>query len=150
MTQDLFAQFDKMYDVAGLQADIKEAAENGGNREEVPHGDYEVAINKIELKKSKNDNPMVTVWFKVLAGDHKNQLIFMNQVITQGFQIHIANEFLRSLNTGLDIEFKSYSQYGALLQDVFEATKDFEYGLEYTENNKGYSVFKITDVFTLQ
>ena len=150
MTNNLFAEFDKMYDVAGLQADIKEAAENGGNREEVPHGDYEVAINKMELKKSNAGNPMVSVWFKVLAGNHKNQLIFMNQVITQGFQIHIANEFLRSLNTGLDIEFKSYSQYGQLIQDVFEATKDFEYGLEYTENNKGYSVFKITEVFTLQ
>lgn len=150
MTQDLFAQFDKMYDVAGLQADIKEAAEKGGNRGEVPHGDYEVAINKLELKKSSNGNPMVSVWFKVLTDDHKGQLIFMNQVITQGFQLHIANEFLRSLNTGLDIEFTSYSQYGALLQDVFEATKNFEYGLEYTENNKGYSVFKITDVFALQ
>lgn len=150
MTNNSFAEFDKQYDVAGLQADIKEAAENGGNREEVPHGDYEVAINKLELKKSNAGNPMVSVWFKVLAGNHKGQLIFMNQVITQGFQIHIANEFLRSLNTGLNIEFTSYSQYGALLQEVFEATKDFEYGLEYTENNKGYSVFTITDVFTLQ
>ena len=105
MTNNLFAEFDKQYDVAGLQADIKEAAENGGNREEVPHGDYEVAINKLELKKSNAGNPMVSVWFKVLAGNHKGQLIFMNQVITQGFQIHIANEFLRSLNTGLGIEF---------------------------------------------
>ena len=150
MTQNLFAEFDKQYDVAGLQADIKAASEGKGNREDVPHGDYEVSINKLELKKSSNGNPMVSVWFKVLAGTHTGQLIFMNQVITQGFQIHIANEFLRSLNTGLGIEFNTYSQYGALLQDVFEATKNFEYGLEYTENNKGYSVFKITDVFELQ
>lgn len=147
MTNNLFAEFDKMYDVAGLQADIKEAAENNGERVDVPHGAYEVSINKMELKKSNAGNPMVSVWFKVLAGNHKSQLIFMNQVITQGFQIHLANEFLRSLETGLTIEFETYSQYGALLQDVFKATKKLEYGLEYTENNKGYSVFKITDVF---
>lgn len=147
MTNNLFAQFDKMYDVAGLKADIKEAAENGGNREDVPFGDYEVSINKMELKKSNAGNPMVSVWFKVLVGNHKGQLIFMNQVITQGFQIHIANEFLRSLGTGLPVDFETYSQYGALIQDVFEETKKLEYGLEYTENNKGYSVFKITDVF---
>ena len=71
----------------------------------------------------------------------------MNQVIEQGFQIHIMNEFLRSLNTGVDVEFKTYSQYAGVLADVFEGTKSYEYGLEYTENNKGFDQYKITDVF---
>ena len=150
MAQDLFAQFDKEYDVAGLQADIKEAAENGSSYEEVPDGDYEVHIHKLELKASKNNKPMVSCWFKIVDGSRKGQLIFMNQVIEQGFQIHIVNEFLRSLATGLNIEFNSYSQYAGLLKSVLDITEGLDFALEYTHNSKGYAEFKITDVFELQ
>jgi hypothetical protein len=149
MTQDLFAQFDKMYDVAGLQDDIKAAAENKTDFEEVPDGDYEVHIQKLELKQSKSGNPMVSCWFKILEGSRKGSIIFMNQVITQGFQIHIVNEFLRSLGTSLDVEFKSYSQYAKLLANILDVTEDFDYALEYTHNSKGFAEFKITDVFEL-
>ena len=147
MTNNLFAQFDKQFDLAGLQADIKDAAENKSSGDKVPHGDYEVKVHKLELKASKNNKPMVSAWFKIVDGSQKGQIIFMNQVIEQGFQIHIMNEFLRSLKTGVDVEFKTYSQYAGVLADIFEATKNFEYGLEYTENNKGYDQYKITDVF---
>ena len=40
---------------------------------------------------------MVTCWMKIVEGEYKGSLIFMNQVVTQGFQIHIVNEFVRSL-----------------------------------------------------
>ena len=73
----------------------------------------------------------------------------MNQVITQGFQIHIVNEFLRSLESGLDIEFVNYTQYNDLLLDVLEAIDDkLEYAVEYAEN-KGYDTFKIKEVFDI-
>lgn len=150
MTNKLFAQFDQAYDLAGLQADIKDAAENKSSGEKVPYGDYEVSVHKLELKASKNNKPMVSAWFKILAGKNKGQFIFMNQVIEQGFQIHIMNEFLRSLQTGAEITFTNYTQYAELLADVFEATKSLEYGLEYTENSKGFDQYKITDVFEAQ
>lgn len=146
---DLFAQFDKDFDVVGLQEDIKAAAENKTDYEEVPDGDYEVHIQKLELKKSSSGNPMVSCWFKIVDGSRKGSIIFMNQVITQGFQIHIVNEFLRSLGTGLNIEFKSYTQYAILLASVLDITKNFDYALEYTHNSKGFAEFKITDVFEL-
>ena len=150
MTQDLFAKFDKMYDVAGLQADIKAAAaESKTEYEEVPDGDYEVYIQKLELKKSSSGNPMVSCWFRIVDGTRKGQLIFMNQVITQGFQIHIVNEFLRSLGTGVDVEFESYSQYAKLLANVLNITENYVYALEYTHNKKGYAEFKINDIFEL-
>lgn len=149
MAQDLFAQFDQMYDVAGLQADIKAAAESKTEYEEVPDGDYEVHIQKLELKKSSSGNPMVSCWFKIVDGTRKGQLIFMNQVITQGFQIHIVNEFLRSLGTGVNVEFESYSQYAKLLANVLDITENYEYALEYTHNKKGYAEFKIKDIFEL-
>jgi len=148
---NIWEKFDKAIDIEGLQKDVREAAENGANFREVPHGEYEVKIEKLELVESKAGDPMVTVWFKVLAGDYKGSMIFMNQVITKGFQIHIMNEFLRSLDSGYDVEFRSYSQYGQLLMDIHEAIDGrLEYGLKYGEGKKGFSTYEITDVWEVE
>ena len=148
---NIWEKFDKAIDVEGLQKDVQEAAENSANFREVPHGEYEVKIEKLELVESKAGDPMVTVWFKVLAGDYKGSMIFMNQVITKGFQIHIMNEFLRSLDSGYDVEFRSYSQYGQLLMDIHEAIDgELEYLLKYSEGKKGFSNYEIVDVYDVE
>lgn len=145
---NIWEEFDKSVDVEGLQKDIKDAEENGGTRKEVPHGNYEVKINKMELKKSKNGDPMVSVWFKVLSGEYANCMVFMNQLVLQGIQIHIANEFLRSLDTGVDVEFKSYGQYANLIDEILKSinAQKLVYELKY-EDNKGYNKFTIVNVF---
>ena len=145
---NIWEEFDSKVDVTGLQNDIKDAEENGGVRKEVPHGNYEVKINKMELKKSKNGDPMLSIWFKILAGEYANCMIFMNQLVVQGIQIHIANEFLRSLDTGVDVEFKTYSQYANLINEIRETidAQKLEYELKY-EDNKGYNKFTIANVF---
>lgn len=147
-----FSKFDKQVDLEGLKQDIMDAEENGGGDfKEVPHGKYEVAITKLELTESKKGDPMVSVWFKVTNGEYKGSLIFMNQVITQGFQIHIADEFLRSLETAVDVQFESYSQYAEMLADIFEEIEDkVEFVLDYGENKKGYSTFEIIDSFEVE
>lgn len=144
---EIWEKFDKSIDTKGLKADVKEAQENGGNYEEVPYGTYEVKVEKIEFKESKNGDPMVTIWFKIIAGKLKNSIIFYNQVINKGFQIHLCNEFLKSLDTGVNVEFDTYAQYNEVLMDVAEGSQDLEYALEYGENKKGYPTYKITDVF---
>lgn len=143
-------EFDKKVDLDGLKEDIENSTD-GGEYKEVPHGTYEVAIEKLELTESKKHDPMVSIWFKIVGdGEYKNSRLFMNQVITKGFQIHIMNEFLRSLETDVEIEFESYKQYNELLMDVFEAVSDhFEYAVKYGEN-KGFNTFEITDVFELE
>lgn len=142
-----FSKFDKQVDLEGLKKDIEDSANN--DFEEVPLGIYEVAITKLELGESKKGDPMVKVWFKIVSGEYKGSLLFMNQVITRGFQIHIVDEFLRSLDSGIDIHFDSYSQYNELLMDVFEAIDgNFEFALKYGEN-KGFNTFEITDIFEL-
>lgn len=147
-----FSKFDKQVDLEGLKQDIMEAEENGGGDfKEVPHGKYEVAITKLELTESKKGDPMVRVWFKVTYGEYKGSLIFMNQVITQGFQIHIADEFLRSLETTVDVQFESYSQYAEMLADIFEEIEDkVQFVLDYGENKKGFNTFEIIDSFEVE
>lgn len=144
-----YSKFDKQVDVEGLKKDVAEAAANGGNGDykEVPFGKYEVSVDKMELVESRKGDPMVTIWFKILSGEFKNSRLFFNQVITKGFQIHQANELLRSLDSGFDIEFESYSQYGQLLMDIHESIYgQLEYGIKY-EDNKGFAKYTITDVF---
>lgn len=153
-----FSKFDKMVDIDGLKKDIADAEANGGGGDfkDVPHGSYEVAIDKLELTETKKTGkPMASCWMKIVNDcEFKGQRIFMNQVITQGFQIHIMNNFLRSLlpdGSGIDVEFTGYAEYNDLLLDIAEfVSGKFEYGLEYGGNDKGFGTFKITDIFELE
>lgn len=151
---NIWDKFDESIDTEGLAKDIEEAAENRGTYKEVPHDVYEVEISKLELVESKKGDPMVTCWMKILEGDYKNSMIFMNQVITRGFQVHIVNEFLRDLvskmDEPIDVEFKSYKQYGNLIMDIAEAIdNNFEYAVNYYDY-KGYNNFEIEDVYVLE
>lgn len=152
---NIFDKWDEAVDTEGLAKDVEEAAQNGGgNFEEVPHGTYEVAIKQMELKASKKGDPMVSIWFKIVSDNHKGGIIFFNQVITQGFQIHIVNELMRKMvseaNDAPEIKFESYKQYNDLILDVFEITDSFEYGLKYTKGKNDFSNYEITEVFTLE
>lgn len=143
-------KLDSKIDLKGLQNDVEEASKNpGGNWKEVPLGKYEVKIEKMELTQSKKGDPMFSVWFGVLAGEYKGSKIFMNQVCNQGFQLHIVNEFLRSLES--DVEIPKFTGYGALndtILDVHEAINGkLEFELDYSQDKKGYKHFTITDTF---
>lgn len=147
-----FSKFDKSMDLEGLKNDIAAANENDNNFKEVPHDDYEVEIVKLELTESKKHDPMVSCWMKILEGDYKGSMIFMNQVVTQGFQIHIVNNFLRDLVDGMNInvEFVSYVQYAELLLDIAEAINDKrEYLMTYGER-KGFNTFEIQKAYDLE
>lgn len=144
-----FSEFDKAFDVQGLKNDIKKAEENGTNYEEVPVGEYEVKIEKMELKSSKKGEPMFSCWFKILVGEQKDRLIFMNQLLKEGFHFHIVNQFLRSLETGKEIVFDNFQQYGNLIYDVKEEIEKqvLEFALDYSKKDGKYAQFKIVEVF---
>lgn len=150
MAKNLWDEFDKAIDTAGLQQDVQDASER--NFKDVPFGLYEVSVEKMELVASKETkNPMVSIWFKITEGELSGSMIFYNQVITKGFQIHLVNELLRSMNTDLPIEFKTYKQYGNLLMDVHEAINNqYEFALKYGEGKKGFATYEITKVFELE
>ena len=156
MENNIFEKWDSAVNMDDLQKDIQDAAKNnsGSDFKEVPHGTYDVSIEKMELKASKKGDPMVSVWFNILDGEFKNSKIFMNQVIKEGFQIHIVNEFLRSLTKNCavpNVEFKSYGQYADLIMDIHEMiAEDFEYALEYGVTDKGFNTFKIKKVYALE
>jgi hypothetical protein len=142
-----------MFDVAGLKEDVNAAKSNTGEFVDVPKGDYEVKVVKLELgetgERSKTPGmPMAKVWFEVITGQYKGQKIFMNQMLTSGFGIHKMNEFLTSLETGIPVEFENFMQYANLFDQIFnEVDGHAEYQLTYGENAKGYSTYTIVQRF---
>lgn len=149
MAKEIWDEFDEKIDTKGLKKDADEAAANGGGGfKEIPEGKYEVEVNKLELKKSKAGKPMLSIWFKILVGEYKGSTIFYNQVIDQGFGIHNANEMLRSLDSGVEIEFVNFKLYNNTLLDILEAVAgNLDYVLDYGKNSKGYNTYEIVDVF---
>ena len=153
MGENIFEKLNSMIDVEGLKKDVEEAANNSGDFVEVPHGDYEVKVVKIELgetgERSKTPGmPMAKVWYEIIAGDYKGQKIFQNQMLTTGFGIHKMNEFLNSLETGIPVVFENFTQYNDLFKQIFDAVDGkAEFALAYGENNKGYATYNITQRF---
>lgn len=154
MGENIFEKFNNMIDVEGLKQDVETAAANTGDFVEVPHGDYEVKVVKIDLgetgEKSKTPGmPMAKVWFEVLVGEYKGQKIFMNQMLTTGFGIHKMNELLNSLETGISVQFENFAQYADLFKQIFDAVDGkAEFQLAYGANNKGFSTYTIVQRFT--
>ena len=72
-------------------------------------------IKQMQLMPDQNGDPMMHV--QVANSEEFESYGFP---LTKGFQIHFCNEFLRSLNLGIDIMFKTYIQYGFLIWNCFD------------------------------
>ena len=153
MGENIFEKFNSMVDVEGLAKDVETAASSSGDFAEVPKGDYEVKVTKIELgqtgEKSKTPGmPMAKIWYEILTGEFKGQKIFQNQMLTTGFGLHKMNELLVSLEAGISVTFENFTQYADLFKQIFDTIDGkAEYQLSYGENNKGYSTYTIVKRF---
>ena len=93
---------------------------------------------------------MLSAWFEILEGQYKGQKLFLNQLVKEPFQIHMANIFLRSLDSGIEVNFDCYAQYGEMILDIHEAIDGvLEYQVEYGVNSKGYNTYKITEIYEI-
>jgi hypothetical protein len=147
-SKNIFSRFDKEFDVKGLKEDLKNVGSGDSHFREVPFGTYEVRVERLELVESKTGKPMLSCWMKILSGEYENSILFMNQVVNAAFGLHIANEFLRSLESGVEVGFESFLQYQAMILDIHEAIDgNYEYTVKYGGTNKGYRTYKITEIF---
>ena len=148
-----FDKIDKSVDLKGLQADVEEAKKNGGGDfPTIPAGKYEVKLETMEIKGTKADpnRPMLAVSFKILAGEFKNQRLFMNRVLygTKNDKNMIASAmgFLEKLDSGVPISFQSYRQFSNLVMDVMEAVDGkLEYAVDYDDSR--FNSISIDEVF---
>lgn len=158
---NIWEEFDKTVDLEGLQKDLEEFDKNGGqqNFKEVPHGNYEVSVEKLEMKHSKSKRVMFTCWFKIVEGEYKNSMIFMNQVIDFALGIHKMHELLKGLTRECETKYDftnagfTYTKCNEQILDVFEEIHgNYEYALEYKADSKNsqFNTFKILEVYALE
>ena len=144
-----FKKFNQQFPADKMKADMKEAKENGGAN--LPDGEYTVKLEKMELGESSKHALMIKAQFRIMKGDHKKQCIFKNQVLTgtknDGFMMIKANEFLESLDSGIDVVFEDWEQYNDLILDIAEAVQEdgMQYVVELTTDGK-YQNFEIVDI----
>lgn len=145
-----FAKFNKEFPADQVKEQMKAAEENGGGSE-LPDGEYKVTLDKMELTQSSKGALMIKAQFRIQAGDHKKQCIFVNRVLTgtknDGFMMIKAKEFLESLDSGIDVSFEDWEQFNDLILDIGDAVK--EDGLSYIavlDTDGKYQNFDIIDV----
>ena len=143
-----FSKYEKQVDLEGLREDAVNS--ENGEFKDVPHGEYEVSVDKLELGMSKTDKPMIKIWYTVLDGEYEGSKIFQNQLVDTGQKIGIIKAFLESLTEGVvSVKFVSYQQYAELIDKIKEYIDEnnLEYALEYSKNKNGYDIYKILEVF---
>lgn len=65
------------------------------------------------LSVDKNEEPVLRI-----LGDDNDELMMKDISLTTGFGIFLANQFIRGLNTGIDIKFDNFKQYYELVNNV--------------------------------
>lgn len=141
-------------ELAKSQQEIKDNA-NGGQREEVPVGKYEVKVDKLECKKSKAGNMMISIWFRILTGKFEKSVIFYNGVFHEDWMRHRVAKILsdllddgdRTAEINLILKSNDMATINDFCMDIHESINDrLEYLLDYGLS-KGYQTYKIDEVY---
>lgn len=154
----IFEKYSSKINSEELAASQKEIQANATStdRPEIPAGKYEVKVDNIEAKNSKNGNPMVSIQFRILAGKFEKSCIFYNGVFHEDWMRHRVAKMLSDLiadgdNTAMvNLILKgSLSEVNNFCMDLAEdiSDKKLEYLLDYGVDKKGYQTYKIAEVY---
>lgn len=144
------------FDLNDIEESLQTIQNNDITDREVRPGKYEVKIEKIELKSTKDGGkPMAFVQMRIQDGEFKNMCLFYNQVLVgfdkntgklTAFGIHNFNKFLKSLDSGVQIEFKDFKQYANLMLDVSELVENLTYLIEFTKKGD-FANYRVLEIF---
>ena len=146
---NIFEIFDTDIDFDEINEAARDTRSAKTDFKEVPVGRYEVSIDNMGVKPTKNgDKLMLTAAFRIVEGPYTNRLIFMNQILNQN-TLPIAIRFLRSLKSDVEVKYDGIENFMSTVLDVLDSisNKKLEYLLDYKENDRGFKVFDIKDVF---
>lgn len=149
-----FSAFDSKVNMEELQKDINSQPKR--EYEDVPAGTYDVSFDKMELKMTKKgDKVMFAVQANILDGDQKKRKIFFNRVIsglvspkwTDGQAIKSVMTWLDKLETGVDTNFKTYSDFAEVILDVYQTVSSEKIGATVEYDEDAFDSMKIIEVF---
>lgn len=139
-------------DYQAFAQEAKEVDVNAqGTFEEVPAGEYEAAIIKMELKEAKSGSDMIAVRWEILDGPFKGRLMFQNVVLAGDFGKHNYKRFMQEIKTTVDVfGFTSREGLENVINDVFDdITTKHEYLLNVKDGKNGFKEYSILDVFNI-
>jgi hypothetical protein len=153
----IFEKYASQINAEELAASQKEIQQNsnGGQREDVPVGKYEVKVDKLECKRSKQGNPMVSIWFRIMNGKFEKSVIFYNGVFREDWMRHRVAKMLsdllddgdRTAEINLILKSNDVKVVNDLCMDIHESIDGrLEYLLDYGLH-KGYNTYTITEVY---
>lgn len=130
------SKYDKKVNHKELEEQMKKASEN--SFDPIPAGDYEVKLEKLELKENSKNNLMISAQYRILNGPEKNKCLFQNITISgtknDGFMLHQAKELINNL--GFDIEFESYVQFGEEVEEIADSAIGELYDIRLSYNGE--------------
>ena len=144
-----FKKFQHQFPAEEIKKQTEEAKKN--EPQKIPDGEYRCKVEKMELKESSKGFPMCSIMFRIVAGDLKNHCIFYNRVLAgtknDGFMMKSNNDFLDSLDSGIDVSFEDWEQYNDLILDIAEAidADKLEYMVQ-VENDDKYTTLTVVDI----
>lgn len=117
-------------------------------------GTYECRVEKMMLGQSKKGTPLFKCQFKILVGQYEGSMIYMNQILspsahcTVGQRIGLVNKFLKSLESGIEVEFKDFVQWEKMISEIADDIDDrLEYEIYYSKSKSGCQQFNIIQVY---
>lgn len=167
MSNDIFAKFNEMFNADELAKAVAEANANSKpfEKKDVPYGDYEVKIVKLEVGEHDFDGdykgmPELKVCFQIINHEElTGQRLYMNKKMVSldqnpterlrksGFLMFKITEFLNSLETSIAPVFENIDQFKATVVSMFkEIDGRAEYQLSYFDN-KGFKDYAIVKRF---
>ena len=152
-----FSQFDKKLNMDQFKKDLEDAKQNAGDDyPEVPKGKYTVKIERMEIRPTKNGEPMFSAMCRIQDGEYKKNCIFFNRKIYGNKESDKWNDakavqtvitWLDKLQTETIPEFKSYSQFNECVLDIFDECEEYGIMLDVDYDPEGFNPIKITDVY---
>lgn len=157
LSEELKKKWNAKVDKATIE-DVKKLDANGGKTgdyEEVPTGKYEVDIENMEIAEAKTSGkPMLKIQCRIRSGNYKGRCIFINQIITESFQFHSANELLRGILNDTDIDdidvewTGDYGAYEKLVSNILDSIEgQYNYDIEYSKNKKGFGSYEFVATY---
>lgn len=109
------------------------------SRKAIPEGTYEVVVNSVEQKKSREGNPMISFEFEVAEGKHKGAKLFENCSLQPQALFKLKSVLLA---LGFDIPDEAFDLD---LKELIGLTCEVEVGHEVYEGKKRARILQYND-----
>ena len=154
-----FDEFDKKLNAEQFQKDLAEAkaAANDTDYPEIPKGDYDVKIERMEIKLTKtNPAPMFSVMLRIQDGQFKNACLFFNRKIANNKvsdkwndakAVQTVISWVDKLQTETIPEFISYTQFAQCIADIFDEWSEYDLTMKVTYDPDKFNPVSIKEIY---